>query len=219
MEIARLNNLKRIMRCCTIMGRSEDEENLSAAQIMYPCMQCSDIFFLKADICQLGMDQRKVNVLAREYCDDIKVKQKPVILSHPMVMGLKENQEKQSKSDPDSVIFMQDSAEDVEKKINKAFCPATVENNPVLNMIKLIVFEKYSQITVKRTVENGGDVVYNSYRQLEDDYVNKKLHPGDLKSTTAKYLNEMIQTVRDHFEKNPYAKELLAKVRSYNITR
>ena len=36
----------------------------------------------QADICQLGMDQRKVNMLAREYCDDIKRKLKPVILSH-----------------------------------------------------------------------------------------------------------------------------------------
>lgn len=32
-------------------------------------MQCSDIFYLHADICQLGMDQRKVNMLAREYMD------------------------------------------------------------------------------------------------------------------------------------------------------
>jgi tyrosyl-tRNA synthetase len=34
------------------------------------------------------MDQRKVNVLAREYCDEIKRKLKPVILSHYMVPGL-----------------------------------------------------------------------------------------------------------------------------------
>ena len=46
------------------MGRKDTEE-MSAAQIFYPCMQCADIFFLKADICQLGMDQRKVNMLAR----------------------------------------------------------------------------------------------------------------------------------------------------------
>jgi tyrosyl-tRNA synthetase len=64
MDIARLNNLKRIQRCCTIMGRKEEDE-MSAAQIFYPCMQCADVFFLKADICQLGMDQRKVNMLAR----------------------------------------------------------------------------------------------------------------------------------------------------------
>ncbi len=69
------------------MGRKETD-NLMASQIMYPCMQCADIFHLKADICQLGMDQRKVNVLAREYCDQIKRKFKPVILSHHMLPGL-----------------------------------------------------------------------------------------------------------------------------------
>ena len=46
MDIARKNNLKRIVRCSQIMGRNETDE-LSAAQIFYPCMQCADIFFLK----------------------------------------------------------------------------------------------------------------------------------------------------------------------------
>ena len=45
---------------------------------------------VQADICQLGMDQRKVNVLAREYCDKIRRKLKPVILSHEMLPGLLE---------------------------------------------------------------------------------------------------------------------------------
>ena len=57
--------LKRIKRCTQIMGRSESDK-LYASQILYPLMQCADIFYLPADICQLGMDQRKVNVLARE---------------------------------------------------------------------------------------------------------------------------------------------------------
>ena len=39
----------------------------------------TDIFFLKADICQLGVDQRKVNMLAREYCDSAGIKNKPII--------------------------------------------------------------------------------------------------------------------------------------------
>jgi tyrosyl-tRNA synthetase len=46
--------------------------------------------YCQADICQLGMDQRKVNMLAREYCDDIKRKLKPIILSHRMMPGLLE---------------------------------------------------------------------------------------------------------------------------------
>ena len=46
LDIARKNNLKRIIRCSQIMGR-DDTSELSAAQIFYPCMQCADIFFLK----------------------------------------------------------------------------------------------------------------------------------------------------------------------------
>lgn len=46
MDIARVNNLSRIQRCCTIMGRKDTDE-MSAAQIFYPCMQCADVFFLK----------------------------------------------------------------------------------------------------------------------------------------------------------------------------
>jgi hypothetical protein len=33
------------------------------------------------------MDQRKVNMLAREYCDVKKIKHKPVILSHRTDLG------------------------------------------------------------------------------------------------------------------------------------
>ena len=55
--------------------------NLTAAQMMYPCMQAADVFYLKTDICQLGLDQRKVNMLAREYCTKAKIEKKPIILS------------------------------------------------------------------------------------------------------------------------------------------
>ena len=83
-------------------------------------MQCNDIFFLDIDVCQLGIDQRRVNMLAREYADQLP--EKPIIVSHSMISGLVEGQEKMSKSNPDSAIFMEDSAEDVDKKIKKAFC-------------------------------------------------------------------------------------------------
>ncbi|XP_029123108.1 tyrosine--tRNA ligase 1, cytoplasmic isoform X2 [Elaeis guineensis] len=157
MDIARRNTLPRIIRCSQIMGRSEQDE-LTAAQIFYPCMQCADIFFLKADICQLGMDQRKVNVLAREYCDDIKRKNKPIILSHHMLPGLQQGQEKMSKSDPSSSIFMEDEEAEVNLKIKKAYCPPKiVEGNPCLEYIKYIIFPWFGKFEVTRNTENGGD--------------------------------------------------------------
>ena len=58
LDITRRFTVTRIKKCGQIMGRLED--TLTAAQILYPIMQCTDVFFLKADICQLGVDQRKV---------------------------------------------------------------------------------------------------------------------------------------------------------------
>ena len=86
MQIARNSTVNRIMRCSQIMGRKESE-SLSASQIFYPCMQCADVFELNVDITQLGMDQRKVNVLAREIAPKLGLK-KPVVVSHHMLMGL-----------------------------------------------------------------------------------------------------------------------------------
>jgi len=50
-------------------------------------------------------------------------KDKPIIVSHGMISGLIEGQEKMSKSNPDSAIFMEDTPEEVKKKIKKAYCP------------------------------------------------------------------------------------------------
>jgi tyrosyl-tRNA synthetase len=224
-DIATKNSLTRVMRCTQIMGRSENDD-LSAAQIFYPVMQCADIFFLKADICQLGMDQRKVNMLAREYCTDTKKKFKPIVLSHHMMMGLVEGQEKMSKSMPDSAIFMEDSEADVNAKIKKAFCPiGVVEKNPVMDYFKHIVFESDlvklnpEGLLIERTPENGGNVNYKDYATFEADYVKELLHPKDVKAVLAKTLNKLIQPVRDHFENNPEAKAILQKVRSFSVTR
>ena len=107
-DISRKFNITRIKKCSQIMGRGEGDD-MPTSNILYPCMQCADIFFIKADVCQLGLDQRKVNMLAREYCDAIKLEDKPVIISHHMLSGLKEGQAKMSKSDPDSAIFMEDT--------------------------------------------------------------------------------------------------------------
>ncbi len=69
----------------------------------------------------------QVNMLAREYCDAAGIKLKPIILSHHMLYGLSKGQQKMSKSNKDSAIFMEDSADDVERKLRKAHCPVKEE--------------------------------------------------------------------------------------------
>lgn len=319
MQIARHSTLQRVLRTTQIMGRNESDA-LSASQIIYPCMQAADIFELHADIAQLGMDQRKVNVLAREVAEKIG-KKKPVAVHHHMLLGLNPDKInfggvkvelsseppvektvlgelkirivrfnesgvtspleqvgtknskihhnvrlettflgkkesfiiysgvtrisnfryrpleidpvkkrvlleifpiKMSKSNPDSAIFMTDSRDEIARKINKAYCmEKTVAENPVLEYCKYIIFNhpQFKKLKIERPQKFGGNVEYDTYLELEQDFANGKLHPMDLKKTVANEIDRLVSPVRDHFEKNKKARELLNQVQSFSVTR
>ncbi|MCH8003401.1 MAG: tyrosine--tRNA ligase [Nanoarchaeota archaeon] len=230
MQVARNSTLKRILRTTEIMGRSESDL-LQASQIIYPCMQAADIFHLKADICQLGRDQDKVNMVAREIGEKIGY-WKPIIISHHMLMGLQEPVSskldareraialKMSKSKPDTAIFMNDTEEDINRKMNKAWCPVgVVEENPILEYCKYIIFEKFKTIKVERPKKFGGDLEFKSYEELEGVFAKKKLHPMDLKRSTANYLNKLIDPVRKKLEKNRTAQKLAEEIKTFEVTR
>jgi tyrosyl-tRNA synthetase len=136
-----------------------------------------------------------------------------------MLMGLKEGQEKMSKSDPDSAIFMEDTPEEVKRKIKRAFCPpGVVEGNPCLDWIKHIVFGKLDTWTLKRSAENGGDITYAVFDDLARDYAAGTLHPGDVKANLTDALNTFLAPVRAHFASGE-PKKLLETVQRYKVTR
>jgi tyrosyl-tRNA synthetase len=230
MQIARNSTLKRIIRCSQIMGRKENEE-LQASQILYPCMQAADIFYLKADITQLGMDQRKVNMLAREVGPKLGF-WKPVVISHHMLMGLGQPPSteatgadravelKMSKSKPDTAIFMTDSFEDIKRKIGKAYCPeGVVSENPILEYCKHIIFQKFDSLKIERPEKWGGNLEFKSYAELETAFANKQLHPMDLKQATAVYLNKMLEPVRENLAHNVTAQALAEEIKNFKVTR
>jgi tyrosyl-tRNA synthetase len=229
MQVARNNTIKRIVRCSQIMGRNEND-SLQASQVFYPCMQCADIFYLNADITQLGMDQRKVNVLAREIGPKLGF-WKPVVISHHMLMGLgqppkTENvveraiEMKMSKSNPDSAIFMTDTKNETKRKVAKAYCPeGIVENNPILEYCKYIIFEKFKTMKIERPEKFGGNLEFSSYGELEKEFSQKKLHPMDLKQSVAEYLSKLITPVREKLEKNKTAQKLSEEIKKFKVTR
>ncbi len=233
MKIAIAKNLPRILRTVQIMGRSETD-SLSASQIVYPLMQCADIFMLDAKVAQLGMDQRKVNMLAREVAPDLGYDWKPISVSHHMLMGLtppdsEQSEEstvdrairlKMSKSNPDSAVFMTDTREDIARKIKKAWAPeGIVQENPVLEYCKYIVFGKQENMIIERPEKFGGDVEFNSYEELEKAYESKELFPLDLKNSLVDHLDRFLEPTRQYFEDNQTAKELKEQVESFKVTR
>jgi len=231
LQVGKSNALRRFVRTAEMMGREESLDNLTGAHIIYSCMQVADIFMLGAKITQLGMDQRKVNMLAREVGHQLGY-WKPVVVSHHMLMGLgkpvstKQNkidqtiELKMSKSKPDTAVFMTDTTDDVSRKITKAYCPeGIVENNPILEYCKYILFESFDKIVIERPEKFGGTLRFSTYNELEQTFRNKELHPSDLKQAVVLYLDKLLTPVRNHFEKDEQAKKLLAQVRSFQVTR
>ena len=148
MKIARKITLNRSIRSMDEVGRQM--ENPMVSQLIYPIMQCLDIAHLDIDVAVGGIDQRKIHMLAREYSDDVKITHKPIIVSHHMLKSLK-GDDKMSKSIPDSAIFMEDSADEVNRKIKHAFCPAKqVDDNPIFDYIKYLIFPKLGKFELKR---------------------------------------------------------------------
>jgi tyrosyl-tRNA synthetase len=242
MKVSKSATLKRVLRTTEIMGRSEADD-LTAAQILYPCMQIADIFgVIKCQVTQLGLDQRKVNTLAREIGPELGY-WKPIVLSHGMLQGLgkplpkdadpteRAISMKMSKSMPDSAIFMTDTREQIEHKINKAYCPeGEIEENPILDYCKQIIFQAHflkrsepllvdGKFVVQRDEKFGGNVSYSSYQELEQAFAAKELFPLDLKNAVTDYLDRLVEPVRRHFAENEEARNLLAEIQQFQVTR
>lgn len=203
MKFTKHTSLKRTMRTLTIMGRSEDESKIDLAKLLYPPMQAVDIHSLDLDIVHAGMDQRKIHMLVREIFPKMRWKV-PIAVHHKLLPGLSKPVGsdlilgKMSKSDPNSGIFIHDSDEQIRTKINKSWCEqANVENNPLLEIARIVIFHEFDEFRVERPEKFGGNTDYTSFGQLETDFADGKLHPTDLKKTVGDYLIKIVSPVRD----------------------
>ena len=198
-------SIARTMRTLTIMGRSEDDKKIDVAKLLYPAMQAVDIHSLDVDIAHAGMDQRKIHMLVREIFPKMKWKV-PVAVHHKLLPGLSKPTDsndnkivgKMSKSDPNSGVFIHNSDDEIRKKISKAWCEeANIENNPLLEISKSVIFHEFNEMKVERPEKFGGNVSYANFNQLEKDFAEKKLHPGDLKQTVGNYLVKVVSPIRE----------------------
>jgi len=241
-DISKNTSLARMKRSITIMGRKEGE-SVDFAKLIYPPMQVADIFIQEINLPHAGLDQRKAQVIARDVALKLKTKQlldksgkpiKPVAVHHHLILGLgkppvwpipKERLQelwstlKMSKSNPDTCIFIHDSPEEIRRKINQAFCmEGEIEFNPILDWTKHIIFNLNSELEIKRPEKFGGNIKYNSYKELEKNFAKKKLHPMDLKNAVAEKLIQILEPARKHFEQ-PKVKKMLEELENLMATK
>ncbi|MBW3011837.1 tyrosine--tRNA ligase, partial [Candidatus Woesearchaeota archaeon] len=241
-EIAKKMTLARAMRSVTIMGRKEGE-SLPLAGLLYAPMQVADIFIQNVNLAHAGIDQRKAQVIAREVALKLErhplmdkgKKYKPVAIHGHLILGLQKpkiwpvpqeqmqelwSEMKMSKSVPGSAVYVHDSTDDISKKINDAFCPAKiVEFNPILDWAKHLVFAREKAVLkIERPEKFGGNIDYDSYSKLKDDFEKGSLHPLDLKKAIAEAVVVLLEPARKRFEK-PKIKKLKQEIEKVEITR
>jgi len=179
--------------------------------LLYPGLQALDEEYLKVDAQFGGVDQRKIFTYAEKYLPALGYAKRAHFMN-PMVPGL--TGAKMSSSEADSKIDLLDSASSIKKKLKKAFCePGNIKDNGVLSFCKYVIFPvalKGENFLIERKEENGGNSSYDNFEALESDFAAEKVHPGDLKVSVEKYLNRLLEPVRQYFE-TPELKKLTAK--------
>ncbi|MDH7596376.1 MAG: tyrosine--tRNA ligase [Methanothrix sp.] len=192
LQMARNTTLNRARRSMDEVSRSA--ENPMVSQMIYPLMQAVDIADLKIDVAVGGMDQRKIHMLAREELPKLGFPA-PVCIHTPLIPGLDGKKMSSSKGNN---IAVDEPAEEIEKKIMAAYCPAKItENNPITEIFKYHIFPRVDSVTVRRPAKFGGDVTFDSYRALEESFVSGSLHPMDLKKACAEQMIEILAPVRE----------------------
>lgn len=199
LKIASIMTAKRATRAASEVCRLK---NPKVSELIYPIMQSLDEIGLNVDIQIGGIDQRHILMAAREYLPKIGYKQR-VELMTPLVASLKGPGTKMSASIPDSNIKVYDSEKQINEKINKAYCPEGIsKENPVLQLCQYIIFPIKKILKIERPSKFGGDITYNSFEKLERDFINKKMHPADLKKAVGRELVNLFSKSRKYFEKH-----------------
>lgn len=237
-DVCKNTTLNRIVRSVSIMGRSEGE-SMDFAKLLYPPMQVVDVFMLNSHIAHGGMDQRKAHVIARDVANALTIAPmrdskgkviKPIAIHGHLLLGLSKptewpvdperlrelrTQMKMSKSKPASAVFLNDTPDEIRKKIRKAFCPPANEGmdfNPILDWTEHLIFNNRPDgLFIERKPENGGNIHFTSMESLKAAYADGSLHVMDLKSGLAEGLITLLEPVRKIFAEHA---EMMAELES-----
>ena len=197
MDLAQHTTINRGLRSMSEIAR--DIENATISQLWYPLMQIADIKYLNVDVALGGLEQRKVHMMGKDMSNILK--HNFIAIHTPLITSLKGPGSKMSKSIIGSGISIIDSKEEIEKNIMAAYCPEKkTDDNPILQIAKLIIFPRIKMLEIKRPEKFGGNISILNYHELERIYVQGKLHPVDLKKAIAVKLENIISPIRKKFK-------------------
>ncbi|MDD5499693.1 MAG: tyrosine--tRNA ligase, partial [Candidatus Nanoarchaeia archaeon] len=177
-------------------------KDTKVSELIYPIMQALDEEYLGVDLQFGGIDQRHIMALAREYLPKLKYNPRAELM-FPLIQSLKGPGVKMSSSMPETIIKIYDSEKSVTDKIKGAYCPeGEAKDNPILQLCERLIFPIKGKMLIERPLKFGGDIEFNDYKELENNFKKKTLHPLDLKNALTKELINIFKPARAYFEKH-----------------
>ncbi|MGN1186457.1 MAG: tyrosine--tRNA ligase [Methanobrevibacter wolinii] len=196
-KLATLTTLKRARRSMDMVSR--DDDNPKVASTIYPLMQTADMVALNTDIALGGLEQRKIQMLAREELPKLGF-EAPVCIHTPLLHGL--DGDAKMSSSKGNFIAVDDSEKDIKNKINKSYCPkGEVKDNPMIEIAEHFVYPYQEKLLIERPEKFGGNLELTK-EELIKVYSEGNLHPMDLKNGISNYMIEFLGPVREYMEKN-----------------
>lgn len=191
--------------------KSKQHKNFSVGLFTYPVLMAADILYCDADYIPVGIDQKQHVELARDIAERFNHKYgKTFTLPQPYIAkegtkikDLKDPTKKMSKSEenPQGVISLFDSAEEITKKIMRATTDSEMEvrfdeeKKPgisnLLNIVSALNGEKIEEIEEKFVGKN-----YGEFKKYVSEVVKEKI--GKIQECYHALLNsDEVQTILD----------------------
>ena len=196
-----------LLECTTYYGeasrmiqfkeKSKQNANFSIGLLTYPVLMAVDILYCDADYVPVGIDQKQHVELARDiaerfnkrYGETFVLPQPLVNASGTKIKDLKDPTKKMSKSEenPQGVISMFDSAEDIKKKIMKA----TTDSD---NKVK---FDEENKPGISNLLNIASIITKTPISEIEKNFEGKGY--GDFKKYVAEVTAEHISKIQERY--------------------
>lgn len=167
--------------------------------LLYPIVRAVDEKYLGANAQLVPENECKVAGFACEVSP--KIEYHPGTRTfYPPLVGLSAKKTNIINEDDDYIDVL-DVPKQVKKKLGKAFCePGNIQDNGVLPILKCIIFPIYKVFDISRPEEYGGDKKYSTYDEVERDFTEQSLHPGDLKKGVESKINDLLNDMIKFYE-------------------
>lgn len=110
---------------------------------------------------------------------------------------------KMSKSDPKGALLIHDNAEQIRKKMRKAYISPEDPESPVYELAEHIVLAEFGEIVVTPDPRFGEPSTWTSLEAFRTAVMDGTLHPLDAKFGVADGIARGLSGVHAHFESDP----------------